>query len=420
MATPQAFSLKVVFDNLDHMGNPFKLKSFDSAVFFNTKKAKLSKSETDYEYAWKFLYSYNGSTATFNSYRREIERIILWAWHIHESSILDLKREDIEQYIGFCVSPPTNWIGVKNVARFKLTHGERLQNPDWRPFVVTVKKDDARHGIKPTEKDYIFSQSGIQATFSILSSFFNFLIQEEVSTMNPVALIRQKSKYTVKQQHQSPVRRVSNIQWEYVIETIETLANQDPDKYERSLFILNALFSLYLRISELVADERSVPVMSDFRKDVDGNWWLHVTGKGNKSRIVTVSQEMLASLKRYRLFLGLSPLPIIDDTNPILPKIIGKGPITSTRIVRSIVQDCFDIAFKKMKQDGLEDDAQELKVATVHWLRHTGISEDVKTRPREHVRDDAGHASMQTTDRYIESDLRERHASGKHKRTKNL
>lgn len=420
MATPQAFPLKVIFDALKYMDNPFKLKVFDTTIFFDSSNEKLAKSEIDYEYAWKFLYSYNGSSATFNSYRREIERVILWAWHIRKSSVLDLKREDIEQYISFCVSPPTNWIGVKNVARFKIKHGERQRNPDWRPFVVTVKKEDARQKIKPTEKDYIFSQSGIQATFSILSSFFNFLIQEEITTMNPVALIRQKSKYTIKQQHQSPVRRVSNLQWEYVIETIENLANKDPDKYERSLFILNALFSLYLRISELVADERSLPIMSDFRKDADGNWWLHVTGKGNKSRIVTVSEEMLASLKRYRHFLGLTPLPIMGDTTPILPKAIGKGPITSTRIVRSIVQDCFDIAYKEMKQDGLEEDAQELKVATVHWLRHTGISEDVKTRPREHVRDDAGHASMQTTDRYIESDLRERHASGKHKRIKNL
>ena len=73
-----------------------------------------------------------------------------------------------------------------------------------------------------------------------------------------------------------------------------------------------------------------------------------------------------------------------------------------------------------MKNHGLKDDAEELRVATVHWLRHTSISEDVKSRPREHVRDDAGHASMQTTDRYIESDMRERHASGKKKHLKNL
>jgi hypothetical protein len=69
---------------------------------------------------------------------------------------------------------------------------------------------------------------------------------------------------------------------------------------------------------------------------------------------------------------------------------------------------------------GIENDAVDLRTATVHWLRHTGISEDVKFRPREYVRDDAGHSSMQTTDRYIESDLRERHESGRSKRVREL
>lgn len=73
-----------------------------------------------------------------------------------------------------------------------------------------------------------------------------------------------------------------------------------------------------------------------------------------------------------------------------------------------------------MKRDGLATDANELKTATVHWLRHTGISEDVKFQPREHVRDDADHATMATTDRYIDSDKRERHRSGKQKRVRDL
>jgi integrase len=178
---------------------------------------------------------------------------------------------------------------------------------------------------------------------------------------------------------------------------------------------MNCLYAMYLRISELVADERSTPVMGDFRKDMDGNWWFHVTGKGNKSRIVTVSIAMLKALKRYRKHLGLSALPSPEEKIPLVSKVLGRGSVTSTRKVRYIVQQCFDTAFERMRNDGLEEDAVELKAATVHWLRHTGISEDVKIRPREHVRDDAGHSSMQTTDRYIESELRERHASGKHK-----
>ena len=66
----------------------------------------------------------------------------------------------------------------------------------------------------------------------------------------------------------------------------------------------------------------------------------------------------------------------------------------------------------------MQDEVHELKAATVHWLRHTGISDDVKQRPREHVRDDAGHGSSAITDRYIDIELRERHASGKKKNIK--
>ncbi len=146
-----------------------------------------------------------------------------------------------------------------------------------------------------------------------------------------------------------------------------------------------------------MADERAAPVMGDFKKDRDGNWWFHVTGKGNKHRTVTVSNSMLKALHRYRKSLGLTPLPTPSDSTPLVPKTRGKGPVTSSRWIRQIIQACFDRAYERMCQDGLED---------------------VQNRPREHVRDDAGHASMATTDRYIESDQRERHASGRAKRSK--
>ena len=70
---------------------------------------------------------------------------------------------------------------------------------------------------------------------------------------------------------------------------------------------------------------------------------------------------------------------------------------------------------QRLIADGFKEDAEMLISATVHWLRHTGISEDVKTHPREHVRDDAGHSSSAITDRYIDIELRARHASAKKK-----
>ena len=79
------------------------------------------------------------------------------------------------------------------------------------------------------------------------------------------------------------------------------------------------------------------------------------------------------------------------------------------------MQECFDKAIEQLNKDGLNEDAESLIEATVQWLRHTGISDDVKIRPREHVRDDAGHSSSAITDKYIDIELRERHRSAKKK-----
>ena len=414
---PKRKSPAAIIDNLNYIGNPFKQKHFSADSYLDTK---LTGADIDLEYALKFLYSYNGSTATFNSYRRDLERLLQWSWRIEQTSLLNLKREHIEEFIRFCFNPPKAWIGIKNVARFKNVNDARKANDEWRPFVATVTKSEHRKN-KAVETDkFCPSQSTIKGTFTALSSFYEYLIQENLVESNPVALIKQKSKFIRKDQLKPIVRRISTLQWDYVLETAELMASENPEEYERTLFIMNCLFAMYLRISELVADERSTPVMSDFRKDQDNNWWFDVTGKGNKNRSITVCNDMLKALKRFRKHLGLSQLPSLGEQIPLISKSIGKGSITSTRHIRRIVQQCFDAAYTRMKDDGLKADAMELKAATVHWLRHTGISEDVKFRPREHVRDDAGHASMATTDRYIDSDLRERHESGRNKRIKEI
>ena len=156
--------------------------------------------------------------------------------------------------------------------------------------------------------------------------------------------------------------------------------------------------------------------MGDFERDLEGNWWFRTVGKGNKERQISVSDSMLEALKRYRQARGLPELPSPGEYTPLVHKARGKGGITSTRQIRGIVQVCFDGAQANLRKDGFVEEAQQLTAATVHWLRHTGISEDVKHRPREHVRDDAGHGSSAITDRYIDVQLNERHASARKKR----
>lgn len=371
----------------------------------------------DYHYAHQFLYSYRGSMATFNAYRREVERLLHWSWIYKKHSITQLTRTDIEQYIEFCQHPPHHWIGLKNVPRFINLTGRRMPHPEWRPFVVTASKAMHAQGKRLTHADYALSQNALQAIFAICSSFYQYLIQENVVQHNPVAQIRQKSKFLRKRQSQKIIRRLSELQWSYVIESTEQLAANDR-AHERSLFIMNALFGMYLRISELATSKNWEPQMCDFHMDGDGNWWFRTVGKGNKERIVTVSNAMLSALKRYRISLDLTPLPTLNETTPLIRNNRQNGPIRSTRHIRSIVQICFNAAIERLKKDNFLEEAEQLQAATVHWLRHTGISEDVKIRPREHVRDDAGHSSSAITDKYIDIELRERHASGKLKKIK--
>ena len=73
--------------------------------------------------------------------------------------------------------------------------------------------------------------------------------------------------------------------------------------------------------------------------------------------------------------------PALSDQSPLIPKVRGQGAISNATYIRSIVQLCFDQAIDKLRQDGHLEEADSLGEATVHWLRHTGISDDVKTDP---------------------------------------
>lgn len=393
-----------LFDNLDNLH-----KNMNHVVLPH------ERFKADFYYSLNFLKSYNGSVGTFNSYRRETERLLQWCWHIKEMTLLELKRDDIEHYVRFCQNPPQRWIGLKKVPRYINKEGRRTPNPEWRPFLAHVSKAARSQGATSSIENFSLASGSIQEIFAILSTLFNFLIAEEYVQSNPVALIRQKSKFVRKHAQAAPIRRLSVTQWEAVLNAAELLAEQNPEKHERTRFMLSMLYGMYLRISELAASPRWCPTMNDFAKDSNDRWWFTTVGKGNKERQIAVSDAMLESLARWRQFLGLTRLPSPADNSPLIPKIRGTGPMSDTAPIRRLVQGCFDLAAEGLRQRNQLEEADGLLAATVHWLRHTGISDDVKIRPREHVRDDAGHCSSATTDRYIDVELQARHQSARHK-----
>jgi hypothetical protein len=63
------------------------------------------------------------------------------------------------------------------------------------------------------------------------------------------------------------------------------------------------------------------------RRDAQGTerCWLEVTGKGNKTRLVPASDELIAELAHYRRPQGLAPTPQPGETRPLVLPVIGRA-----------------------------------------------------------------------------------------------
>lgn len=381
----------------------------DSKAFLDNLAADIPAVHEDFLGAQRFLKSYSRkSEKTFTSFRNEVERYLLWSWLIARKSVAELRRSHIETYFDFLHAPPAAWIGSAVVRRFEpYPEGCRV-NSQWRPFVLR-NADNAQE-----KRSYKPSHSASALAYSAISLFYDYLVQEDLVLGNPIPGIRKASPYLIKDSQIKPVKRLSELQWDYVLETIKEKALEEPG-YERTLFIVACLKSLYLRISELSDRPHWTPVWEHFWKDHDGNWWYKAFGKGRKIRDISVSQSLWEYLVRYREYRGLPPAPAPGDKEPLLDK-KGGGGLTSRQIAR-LVQEAFDLAYERMVADGFADDAKDLRTATTHWLRHTGASLDIAHRPLKHMSDELGHASMGTTDRvYIQSDMKERAATGKNRK----
>ena len=358
----------------------------------------------------------NKSEHTFTRFRTEVERFLLWLFLIKLKPMSQLGKSDILEYADFCWQPPVSWICLANHEKFLYENGRYVQNPAWAPFKLKLPKGFNTSDAEPDKKKYKPSQQTLTATFTAIIAFYKYLMNEEYLYGNPAQIAKTDCRHFIRDAQVKEVRRLTQEQWQYVHSVALIKADEDPD-YERSLFIISALKTLFLRISELSERTQWSPVMSHFWEDSDKNWWLKIYGKGRKLRDITVPDSFIDYLKRYRAYRGLSPLPASGENEPIVEKLRGQGGMTARQLSR-IVQDIFDQAYEKMCRIEGEDSARKLKEASSHWLRHTGASMEVERgRALKDLSEDLGHASMATTDTvYVQTENRIRAESGKQRK----
>lgn len=355
----------------------------------------------------------NKSVHTFSRFRNETERFLLWLYLFKQKPMDQLRKSDILDYADFCWQPPVTWICLANHEKFQYINGSYVQNKDWAPFKLKLAKNTVKSDTPPDKKKYKPSQQTLTATFTALIAFYKYLMNEEYLYGNPAQIAKTDCRHFIKDSQVKEVRRLTESQWQYVYNVTVALSEED-HLFERSLFIICALKTLFLRISELSERSNWSPVMGHFWEDSDSNWWLKIYGKGRKLRDITVPNSFIPYLKRYRSYRGLSPLPSPGENAPIVEKIRGQGGMTARQLTR-IVQEVFDRAYEKMRDAEGEDKARKLKEASTHWLRHTGASMEIERgRALKDLSEDLGHSSMATTDTiYVQTENRIRAESGK-------
>ncbi|OYD21241.1 tyrosine-type recombinase/integrase [Oceanimonas baumannii] len=386
-----------------------------------------------YEHTMEWLLESRHSENNYKTYRSELTTFLHWCLEVEQVSPVDVSRRTMNRYVDYCLAPPRALIAYRNVAQFVVDKelGERRPNPLWRPFLG--KKSDG------TEQPYRLSDKALKTKMAVLSSFYAYLINEEVTERNPATMWMRHSRFgapvavSANLFEEDEVRVFTDLQWSYVMNTAHTLAESNPERHERTLFLVSLMYGCYLRISEVAARPGFSPVMGQFRRDPKtGIWSFYIpVSKGGKKRTVAVSRELLEALQRYRTHLGLSLLPAPGEVTPLFVRhrAAGRGrdqgllnANLGIRQLRELLNELLAAAADAAMTDGFDQDASEMRTLTVHGIRHTGITHDINYngRPLSHVQADAGHDSIDTTSQYLHTGKTERHESAANKRLDRL
>lgn len=332
--------------------------------------------DNDLDAVQVWLAEFHDSPQTVRTYRKEAERLLLWALLERGKPLSSLTREDCILYEQFLIDPQPQdrWCGVK-APRF---------SSRWRPFVGPL------------------APASRKLAMLIINSLFSYLVKAGYLAGNPLALIRRRG-------HHPPIRQVERFleqdQWQVLLNTVEALprdSERDHQHYARARYLVALLYLLGPRVSEVASH-----TMGSFIQ-IRGRWWWRVIGKGRKEAQVPVNQDMLHALGNYRRFYGWPPLPAPDETTPLVLNLKGTAGIGDNMMYR-IIKKLVSSAAAQMEADDPYQ-AEKLRRASTHWFRHTSITHQADAGISiQFLQRNARHARMDTTGLYLHAEEKEWH-----------
>ena len=341
----------------------------------------------DLEAIQAWLARYADTPTTFQNYRKEAERLLLWSVLQLGKPLSALTHEDLLSYQAFLADPQPAERWVMPTRR-----KAPRQDPRWRPFAGPLA---------PTSR---------RQTIIILNTLFTWLVSAGYLAGNPLALSRQRARKA----RPRITRYLDESLWNEVKTTIESLPCETARAqahYCRVRWLFSLLYLCGLRISEVAGN-----TMGGFfrRHGADGRerWWLEVTGKGDRTRLVPATEQLMAELARYRQTHNLTPLPRAGEETPLLLPIHGQSRPMTRSAIHLIVKTVFSRTAARLRAASpvLSPHAELLEQASAHWLRHTAGSRMADGQlDLRYVRDNLGHATLNTTSHYLHAEDEIRH-----------
>lgn len=329
----------------------------------------------DYEAVQAWL-SLHESSATQRTYRKEAERLILWAIVERGRALSSLTTEDAVAYRTFLrrPTPRERWVGPLRPR----------SAPDWRPFVGGLSPRSAAHAL------------------SILGALFRWLIEQRYVLVNPFAGV--KVRGGAKAADLDASRAFTEGEWllvRTIADGLEWSYDWSAPAAQRLRFLLDFGIATGLRANELVSAR-----LGQIDTDARGEHWLRVTGKGQKAGKVALPPLAWDALTQYLLArqLPVSPARWQPDT-PLVGSLDGDDAIAISGMRLWAVLRRF---FRQVADVIAADHpplAGKLRRASPHWMRHTHATHALAYGAElTTVRDNLRHASVSTTSIYLHSD----------------
>ena len=334
----------------------------------------------DYEAVNAWL-SMHESPATQRAYRKEAERVILWAVLERGWPLSSLTAEDAIAYRAFLrrPAPRSRWVGP---ARPRTAS-------DWKPFAGDL------------------SARSVAYALSVVGALYRWLIEQRYTLANPFSGL--KVRGADRTQGQAVMRVFSEREWatiQSVAQGLEWGGGWELRAAQRLRFVLDFAYATGLRVSELV-DAR----LGQIETDGEGDHWLHLIGKGGKRAKVALPSLARGALDRYLVQRQLPVTPSRwDPATTLIGSIEGdeasmgsKSGITATRLWHVMKRFFAQVATVIEKENPAA--ADKLKRASPHWMRHTHATHALAHGAElTTVRDNLRHASIQTTSIYLHVD----------------